>query len=70
MSKLIRPAHVEGVKLVLLYDTKNDDGIRLFLHEAWEVYVKACYRISIYDKQRRTNGFKHTYTLSDPPEPF
>lgn len=30
------------MKLVLLWDTKNDDGIRLFLHEAWEAYVKVC----------------------------
>lgn len=29
-----------GMKLVLLWDTKNDDGIRLFLHEAWEAYAK------------------------------
>lgn len=28
------------MKLVLLWDTKNDDGIRLFLHEAWEAYAK------------------------------
>lgn len=28
------------VKLVLLHDQKNDDGIRLFLIEVWELYVK------------------------------
>lgn len=29
-----------GMKLVLLWDAKNDDGIRLFLHESWEAYAK------------------------------
>jgi len=29
-----------GMKFVLLHDAKQDDGIRLFLHEAWEAYVK------------------------------
>jgi hypothetical protein len=28
------------MKLILLHDSKNDDGIRLFLHETWESYVK------------------------------
>ena len=25
---------------MILWDTKNDDGMRTFLHEAWESYVK------------------------------
>ncbi|KAK4049495.1 TRAPP subunit [Microbotryomycetes sp. JL221] len=29
-----------GVKLILLHEVKNDDGIRLFLQEVWELYVK------------------------------
>lgn len=28
------------VKLILLHDTKNDDGIRLFFGDVWELYVK------------------------------
>lgn len=28
------------VKLILLHDGKNDDGIRLFFGEVWEHYVK------------------------------
>ncbi|WOO84747.1 putative trafficking protein particle complex subunit 2 [Vanrija pseudolonga] len=30
-----------NVKFILLHDTKNDDGIRLFFGEVWELYVKA-----------------------------
>jgi len=30
-----------GVKMILLHDAKQDDGIRLFLHETWEAYVKS-----------------------------
>jgi hypothetical protein len=29
-----------GMRLILLHESKNDDGIRLFLHETWECYVK------------------------------
>jgi len=29
-----------GVKILLLHELKNDDGIRLFLQEVWETYVK------------------------------
>jgi len=29
-----------GVKFVLLHDNKNDDGIRLFFLDLWELYVK------------------------------
>jgi len=28
------------MKFVLLHEGKNDDGIRLFFMEVWEVYVK------------------------------
>ncbi|KAL1407027.1 TRAPP subunit [Vanrija albida] len=30
-----------NVKFVLLHDAKNDDGIRLFFGDVWELYVKA-----------------------------
>lgn len=30
-----------GVKIILLHELKNDEGIRLFLQETWELYVKA-----------------------------
>ncbi|BEI82540.1 hypothetical protein CcaverHIS002_0304080 [Cutaneotrichosporon cavernicola] len=30
-----------NVKFVLLHDTKNDDGIRVFFGDVWELYVKA-----------------------------
>ncbi|KAM0752875.1 Sedlin [Meredithblackwellia eburnea MCA 4105] len=29
-----------GVRILILHDLKNDDGIRLFLQEVWEAYVK------------------------------
>ncbi|KAM0791486.1 hypothetical protein ACM66B_005939 [Microbotryomycetes sp. NB124-2] len=29
-----------GVKLILLHEVKNDEGIRMFLQEVWELYVK------------------------------
>ncbi|GAA6028235.1 hypothetical protein JCM8097_006931 [Rhodosporidiobolus ruineniae] len=29
-----------GVKIILLHELKNDDGIRLFFQEVWETYVK------------------------------
>lgn len=29
-----------GIKLILLHDFKQDDSIRLFLHDCWEAYVK------------------------------
>ncbi|TYJ53615.1 hypothetical protein B9479_005763 [Cryptococcus floricola] len=29
-----------GVKFILLHDVKNDDGIRTFFVELWEIYIK------------------------------
>jgi hypothetical protein len=29
-----------GVKIILLHELKNDEGIRLFLQDTWETYVK------------------------------
>ncbi|BGP16496.1 hypothetical protein JCM10213_001167 [Rhodosporidiobolus nylandii] len=29
-----------GVKIILLHELKNDEGIRLFFQEVWETYVK------------------------------
>ena len=30
------------MKFVLLHDSKNEDGIRVFFLEVWELYVKVC----------------------------
>jgi len=30
------------MKFVLLHEGKNDDGIRQFFMEVWELYVKVC----------------------------
>jgi len=32
------------MKFVLLHEGKNDDGIRVFLMEVWELYVKVSFR--------------------------
>lgn len=41
---LPQPGHVSItrylVKLVILHDIKNDEGIRLFFMDVWEHYVK------------------------------
>lgn len=34
------PLSLSLVKLILLHDMKNDDGIRLFFGEVWELYTK------------------------------
>lgn len=33
-----------GVKIILLHELKNDEGIRLFLQDTWESYAKVCGR--------------------------
>ena len=30
----------QDMKFVLLHEGKNDEGIRLFFNEVWELYVK------------------------------
>jgi hypothetical protein len=30
------------MKFVLLHEGKNDDGIRAFFTDVWELYVKVC----------------------------
>ncbi|KAI6134908.1 Sedlin [Pisolithus croceorrhizus] len=37
ISAFITPGNV---KLILLHEAKNDEGIRAFFHDVWEVYVK------------------------------
>lgn len=29
-----------GIKIIVLHELKNDEGIRLFLQDTWESYVK------------------------------
>lgn len=31
---------VADMKFVLLHEARNDDGIKSFFHEVWELYVK------------------------------
>ena len=33
-------------KFILLHETRNEEGIRGFFHEVWEVYVKVCWSSS------------------------
>lgn len=32
------------MKFVLLHEAKNDEGIRAFFMDVWELYVKVCGR--------------------------
>ncbi|GAA5893436.1 hypothetical protein JCM8208_000797 [Rhodotorula glutinis] len=58
-----------GVKILLLHELKNDDGIRLFLQEVWETYVKtllnpfhelnAPIRSPTFDARVRASAKKH-----------
>jgi len=31
---------IQDIKLMLLHETRNDDGIRAFFNDVWECYVK------------------------------
>jgi hypothetical protein len=33
-------ADIAVVKFVLIHDQKNDDGIRMFFNDLWELWVK------------------------------
>lgn len=33
-------------KFILLHETKNEEGIRGFLHEVWELYLKVSSSLS------------------------
>ncbi|GAA6062725.1 hypothetical protein JCM10212_005928 [Sporobolomyces blumeae] len=58
-----------GVKIVLLHELKNDDGIRLFFQDVWENYVKtllnpfhelnAPIRSATFDARIRASAKKH-----------
>ncbi|GAA5887072.1 hypothetical protein JCM16303_007124 [Sporobolomyces ruberrimus] len=58
-----------GVKIILLHELKNDEGIRLFFQETWELYVKtllnpfhelnAPIRSSIFDQKVKASAKKH-----------
>ena len=41
LSRMSRIFTDLSVKFILLHDTKNDDGIRQFFIDLWELYVKA-----------------------------
>lgn len=58
-----------GVKLILLHELKNDEGIRLFLQETWENYVKASPSLSGPAGRARTSADGQsagTQTLLNP----
>ncbi|GAA5836638.1 hypothetical protein JCM5353_000570 [Sporobolomyces roseus] len=58
-----------GVKIILLHELKNDEGIRLFFQETWENYVKtllnpfhelnAPIRSTVFDKRIQASAKKH-----------
>jgi len=37
VSAFVTPGNM---KFVLLHEARNDDGIKAFFHEVWELYVK------------------------------
>lgn len=42
LATLLNQVALLGVKIILLHELKNDEGIRLFLQDTWETYVKVC----------------------------
>lgn len=59
-----------GVKLILLHELKNDDGIRLFLQETWENYVKVrlslSHHVPIKIRADMARAFSFPQTLMNP----
>jgi hypothetical protein len=37
---LYRPVLIVDIKLMLLHESRNDDGIRAFFSDVWECYIK------------------------------
>ncbi|KAF5363907.1 hypothetical protein D9756_000864 [Leucocoprinus leucothites] len=66
VSAFVTPGNV---KFVLLHEAKNDDGIRAFFMEVWELYVKAqlnpfhraqgVIRSGVFDGRVRATAKKH-----------
>lgn len=38
------------MKFVLLHESKNDEAIRLFFNDVWELYVKVCVAPLVNDR--------------------
>ena len=61
--------YISDTKFVLLHEGKNDDGIRQFFMDIWELYVKVCIVslqiISGEDKRLQTamNPFQTAHTV-------
>jgi hypothetical protein len=66
VSAFVTPGNT---KFILLHESKNEEGIRAFFHEAWELYVKATMnpfqtahttiRSSVFDGRVRASAKKH-----------
>lgn len=54
------------MKFVLLHEARNDDGIKSFFMDVWELYVKA----SVCAYVRRVGRIYSTTSLSDYAEPI
>jgi hypothetical protein len=56
---------VADMKFILLHEARNDDGIRSFFMDVWELYVKA----SVYAYVRRVGRICSTMCHLDYVEP-
>ena len=55
------------MKFVILYETKNDDGIKVFFNDLWELYLKVCTLSLVFsrifrDFQTAMNPFHTAHT--------
>ncbi|EIW82240.1 Sedlin [Coniophora puteana RWD-64-598 SS2] len=66
VSAFVTPGNM---KFILLHESKNDEGIRLFFHDVWELYVKtalnafhtahSAIRSPVFDTRVRASAKKH-----------
>lgn len=50
------------MKFIILHETKNDDGIKAFFNDLWELYVKVCvlFPFFLFSWDKYSRVFKQT----------